>query len=60
MYHDFSAESGGDDFGTEIDLSASRSLGERYKLLLKLAAFDSDDAAFDDTTKAWLMLTAGF
>lgn len=60
VYHDFSAESGGDDFGSEIDLSAGRSLGERYKLLLKLAAFDSDDAAYDDTTKAWLMLTAGF
>ena len=60
VYHDFSAESGGADFGSEIDLSAARSLGERYKLLLKLAAFDSDDPAYDDTTKAWLMLTAGF
>lgn len=60
VYHDFSAESGGDDFGSEIDLSAGRSLGERYKLLLKLAAFDSDDPAYSDTTKAWLMLTAGF
>ena len=59
IYHDFSAESGGGDFGTEIDLSAGRSLGERYKLLLKLAAFDGDDPAYDDTTKAWLMLTAG-
>jgi len=60
VYHDFSAESGGDDFGSEIDLSAGRSLGERYKLLLKLAAFDSDDPAYTDTTKAWLMLTASF
>ncbi len=60
VYHDFSAESGGGDFGSEIDLSAGRSLGERYKLLLKLAAFDSDDPAYSDTTKAWVMLTAGF
>ena len=60
VYHDFSAESGGGDFGTEIDLSAGRALGERYKLLLKLAAFDSDDPGYDDTTKAWLMLTAAF
>ncbi len=60
VYHDFSAESGGDDFGTEIDLSAGRAFAERYKLLLKLAAFDADDPAYDDTTKAWLMLTAGF
>lgn len=60
IYHDFSAESGGDDFGTELDLSAGRAFAERYKLLLKLAAFDSDDPAYDDTTKAWLMLTAEF
>jgi len=60
VYHDFSAESGGGDFGTELDLSAGRAFAQRYKLLLKLAAFDSDDPAYDDTTKAWLMLTAGF
>jgi len=60
VYHDFSAESGGGDYGSEIDLSAGRGLGDRYKLLLKLAAFDADDPAFVDTTKAWLMLTAAF
>lgn len=60
VYHDFSAESGGGDFGTELDLSAGRAFAERYKLLLKLAAFDSDDPAYDDTTKVWVMLTAGF
>jgi len=59
-YHDFSAESTSDDYGTEIDLSAARGIGERYKLLLKLAAFDTDSASFSDTTKAWLMLTAAF
>lgn len=60
VYHDFSAESGSEDYGSEIDLSAARGLGDRYKLLLKLAAFDSDSASYADTTKAWLMLTAGF
>jgi hypothetical protein len=60
VYHDFSAESTSDDYGTEIDLSAARAIGDRYKLLLKLAAFDADSASFSDTTKAWLMLTAGF
>ncbi len=60
VYHDFSAESGGGDFGTEIDLSAGRGFAERYGVLFKLAAFDSDDAAYDDTTKLWVMLTAGF
>lgn len=60
VYHDFSAESGGADYGSEIDLSAGRAVGERYKLLLKLAAFDGDEPAYSDTTKAWLMLTASF
>jgi len=60
VYHDFSAESGGTDYGSEIDLSAGRALGERYKLLLKLAAFDGDGPAYVDVTKAWLMLSAGF
>ena len=60
IYHDFSAETGSRDFGTEIDVSAGRKLGTRYDLLLKLAMFDASDAAFVDTTKVWLMLTAGF
>ena len=60
IYHDFSAETGSTDFGTEIDLSAGRKLGDRYGLLLKAALFDADDAAYVDTTKVWVMLTAGF
>jgi hypothetical protein len=59
-FHDFAADTGGADYGTEIDLSASRKLGSRYGLLLKLASFDADDSDFGDVTKAWLMLTAGF
>ncbi|NNF40295.1 MAG: alginate export family protein [Woeseiaceae bacterium] len=59
-YHDFSAQSGGGDYGSEIDLSAGRAFAGRYKLLLKLALFDADSPAFTDTTKAWLMLAAGF
>jgi len=60
VYHDYSAESVSGDYGTEIDLSAGRGLGQRYKLLLKLAMFNADSTAYTDTTKAWLMLSAGF
>lgn len=60
VLHDFSAQSGGGDYGSEIDLSAGRAFGGRYKLLLKLALFDADSPAYTDTTKAWLMLSAGF
>ena len=59
-YHDFSAETGSDNYGSELDLSAGRKLSDRYGLLLKMAAFDADDAPFVDTTKLWVMLTAGF
>ncbi|MBT8061510.1 MAG: alginate export family protein [Xanthomonadales bacterium] len=60
LYHDFSAQSGGVAFGTEIDASLSRKLGEHYGLLLKAARFDSDNPSFGDTTKLWVQLTASF
>jgi len=60
IYHDFSPEAGGADFGSEFDLSAGRKLTDRYSLLLKAAIFNADAAPYVDTTKLWLMLTAGF
>ncbi len=59
-YHDFAAEAGSADYGTEFDVAASRRFGSRYGLLVKLAAFRADNDAFSDVTKAWLMLSAGF
>lgn len=59
-YHDFSAESGGGDYGSEIDLSAGRGFGKQYKVLLKLARFSADSTAYTDVSKAWVMLSAGF
>ena len=61
VYHDFSAESGGGDFGTEFDASAAYKITDRYALLLKSAFFSTDDPlAYDDTTKIWIMLTANY
>lgn len=60
IYHDFSAEMGGEDFGGELDLLATRKLGDRYDLMLKFASFDADSAAFNDATKFWVMLSAHF
>ncbi len=60
VYHDFSAESGSGDFGTEFDLSGGTKIGENYGILLKGAFFSSDDAAYPDTNKFWLMFTANF
>ena len=61
VYHDFAAETGGGDHGTEIDLSAARKLTDRYGLLLKGAFFSADSASpLTDTDKLWVMLTASY
>ena len=60
IYHDFSAAAGSADWGSEIDLAASRSLGDRYSLLLKGAFFSADDPGFRDVTKLWVQLVANF
>ena len=59
VYHDFSAEALSADWGTELDLSAGRKLGDRYSLLFKAAMYDADQHA-TDTTKFWIMLTANY
>jgi hypothetical protein len=59
VYHDFSAESGSVDYGSEIDIAAGRSLGDRYGVLFKAAFYDADQHA-TDTSKFWIMLTANY
>lgn len=58
-FHDFSAEKGSADWGTEFDVSANWAIGKRYAVLLKGATYDADDFA-RDTNKYWLMLSASF
>lgn len=61
VYHDFGAETGSGDFGSEFDISAGRKLTERYGLLLKGAFFSADSASsLTDTNKLWVMLTASY
>jgi len=60
VYHDFSAETGSTDFGTEFDFSAGRSFAKRYGVLIKAAFFSADVATFSDTTKLWLQFTASY
>jgi hypothetical protein len=59
VYHDFSAESGSADWGTELDLSVGRSFGDHYGLLFKAALYDADQHA-TDTTKLWIMFTGNY
>lgn len=59
VWHDFSAEATGADYGSELDLSVSRKLAQRYELLVKYADYDAD-ALFTDTAKFWIQLAASF
>ncbi|MCC7329380.1 MAG: alginate export family protein [Gammaproteobacteria bacterium] len=58
-FHDFSAETGSADLGTEVDASANWAIGKHNAVLLKGASYDADTFA-RDTTKYWVMLTANF
>jgi len=65
VYHDFSSEDGSDDYGSEVDISVSRSLSKKASVLLKYADYSADDEANSvlgkvDTQKIWLMLTMKF
>jgi hypothetical protein len=61
VLHDFTAETGSGDFGSEIDVSAGRKLSEHYGLLLKAASFSADsNSSLTDTDKFWVMLTANY
>jgi len=60
LYHDFSAQSGSADFGTEFDVSIARKFKENFGILFKAASFDTDSPAYGDTTKIWVQLTADF
>ena len=59
VFHDFSAEDGSADWGTELDFSAARKLNDNYSLLLKAALYDADSHSAD-TTKFWIMLTGNY
>jgi len=59
VWHVFSADAKGLDYGTELNLSLSRMFAERYELLIKYADYDAD-ALFVDTRKIWLQLSAAF
>ncbi len=58
-YHDFSAETGGEDYGSEIDIVVARKFCDHYTAMLKYAKYSSDDYA-TDTDKLWLSVAATF
>ncbi|MES1942532.1 hypothetical protein PC39_00355 [Salinisphaera sp. PC39] len=53
VYHDFSADTGGADYGSEWDLLAARPVTPRLTLLAKFADYDAETFAVD-TRRYWL------
>jgi hypothetical protein len=54
IYHKFDADSGGADFGQEIDLQASKKLGKNWTVLAKYSYYDGKEApARFDMHKIW-------
>lgn len=58
IYHDFSAEKGGEDYGTEWDLVLSKGLGDHWKATAKFAHFDGE--SMPDRDKVWVQLDYSF
>lgn len=54
-WHDFNADEGNADYGTEINLFATYPLSKRTSLMFRFADYKAKDFA-TDTTKAWLMV----
>ena len=59
VYHQFSPDTGGGDYGSEIDAILTRPLGDDVDLGLKFADYAEDGFA-TDTTKAWFWLGYSF
>ncbi len=59
VYHDFSADTGGSSWGTEIDAHIIYTTPWKQKIALKYAQYDADEWAID-TTKIWIWTQWGF
>lgn len=59
FYHDYSAEQGSDDKGSEVNVQAGKNFAKYYSAGVKYAAYRKGDNG-TDTDKAWLWLEAKF
>lgn len=59
IYHDFSSDFGGEDYGTEIDFLVAKKFGKNYNWSIKIADYSADMHA-TDTTKIWGTVGARF
>lgn len=59
VYHDFQADEGGADYGTEFDAMVSKKFYGHYTLLAAYGNYDADDLK-TDTEKFWIQLAVAF
>jgi hypothetical protein len=59
IYHDFSADSGGASWGTELDAQIVYTTAWKQTVALKYARYDADQWALD-TKKLWIFTSWGF
>ena len=68
VYHEFSDQHGGQDYGREVDLQAEKKFGKHYAVLLKYADFVADPgiagnpalSKLVDTQKFWIQGSVAF
>jgi len=60
VYHDYRADRGRNNYGSEVGLMARKSFGEHYALEFKVARYDAKDGPFVDATKLWVTAEARF
>lgn len=53
VYHDYSADAGGSDYGSEWNFLLAKAFGKHYSLGAKYASYEADNFA-TDTDKFWL------
>ena len=59
IYHDFQADDGGADYGSEFDAMLTKKIGSHYTLQAAYANYNADEYKVD-TQKFWLQFTAAF
>ena len=58
-YHDFQADEGSAEYGSELNIAISKAVSKNIKVLLKYADYDADDFS-TDTQKLWLQAQLHF
>ena len=59
IYHDFQADTGGSDYGTEFDAMLTKKIGTHYTVQAAYANYNADKYK-TDTEKLWLQVTIAF